>query len=70
MLFMGIASLIGGALALLLPETLGEPLVEFIDDVDELGKNGKPFFSWWSKAKVDEHLEEQLERQKTKHREN
>ncbi len=35
---MGGCSVFGGLLALLLPETLGSPLVESIEDVDQVGK--------------------------------
>ncbi len=34
---MGGCSVFGGLLALLLPETLGSPLVESIEDVDQVG---------------------------------
>ncbi len=56
MLFMGGCSIFGGLLALLLPETLGQPLVESIEDVDLMGPR-KSFFSWWSKEKLEERTE-------------
>ena len=68
MLFMGVCSLIGGTLALLLPETLGQPLVEHIHEVDSMGEGAKSFFSWWSTEKVEKHLEQELERQKERKR--
>ncbi len=57
MLFMGGFSIIGGSLVLLLPETLGQPLVESVEDVDEMAKDTKSFFSWWSSEQVQRHLE-------------
>ncbi len=60
MLFMGVCSLVGGALALLLPETLGQPLVEQIHEVDDMAKDTKSFFSWWSTERVERHLARQV----------
>ena len=42
--FMGSAAIFGGMIALLLPETLGSSLPETMEDVDEIKKNGKPFW--------------------------
>ena len=52
---MGSCAVLGGLLALLLPETLGQPLVESLDDIDKLGKGTKSFFSWWSTEKLRKH---------------
>jgi len=41
---MGGCSLVGGFLALLLPETLGSTLPNTMEDVDQIKKNGKPFW--------------------------
>ncbi len=57
MLFMGICSLVGGLLALFLPETLGSPLVETLGQLETLGQDAKPLFSWWSKQTLREHQE-------------
>ena len=56
---MGLCSIIGGILAIFLPETLGSNLCETIEDVGELGKDSKPFFAWWSKKDLKEHMERQ-----------
>jgi len=54
MLFMGGVSAVGLLLATTLPETLGAPLVEKLDDVDVIFQNKKPFFAWWGSEKVKE----------------
>ena len=41
---MGGAAVFGGFLTLLLPETLGSPLPETMEDVDQIKKRGKPFW--------------------------
>ena len=41
---MGGAAVFGGILALLLPETLGSRLPETLEDLDQIKKNGKPFW--------------------------
>jgi len=58
MLFMGLVAAVGTFLTLLLPETLGAPLVESIDDQKLMYENKKKFFSWWSSEKLKE-MEEQ-----------
>ncbi len=58
MLFMGGFSIFGGFLALMLPETLGQPLVESIEDVDDMFSTGKSLWTWWSSEQVEEHLQE------------
>ena len=54
---MGVCSLIGGLLTLLLPETLGTLLCENIEDINNLKRDGKPFFAWWSNQKLQAHLD-------------
>ena len=56
MIVMGVCSLIGGLLTLLLPETLGTHLCENIEDINDLRRDGKPFCAWWSKRKLQTHL--------------
>ena len=50
-------ALIGGALASWLPETLGYPLPESMEDVKGFDRNPKKFWSWWSTEKVEAQLE-------------
>ena len=64
LLFMGACSIAGGFLAILLPETLGSNLCETMQDVEELGKDSKPFFAWWSTKDLKEHLEKQALKEK------
>jgi len=67
MLLMGCVATVGMVSTVLLPETLGAPLVECVDDQKVLYQNPKPFFSWWStrtRRKVEElqHIESKTER--------
>ena len=57
---MGGSALVGGALAVLLPETLGEPLPETMDDVKRMGKDAKPWYKWMSRAELARRREEHL----------
>ena len=41
----------------MLPETLGTLLCENMDDLEDLKRDGKPVFAWWSKDKLQKHLE-------------
>lgn len=56
LLLMGGCSIAGGLLAILLPETLGSPLIESFDQIEDLGKDSKPFFAWWSSQRLAEHV--------------
>ena len=66
MIVMGVFSLIGGMLTLLLPETLGTLLIEDIEDIEDLKNDGKPFFSCWSKRKLQKHLDSVISRKTAK----
>ena len=57
MIVMGVCSLVGGLLTLLLPETLGTLLCKNIEDLSDLKRDGKPFFAWWTKKKLQSHLD-------------
>ena len=57
MIVMGVCSLIGALITLLLPETLGTVLCETNDDLIDLKRDGKPFFAWWTKKKLQSHLD-------------
>ena len=67
MLIMGAASILGGFLALFLPETLGTLLPESMEDIDVLKQNKKGFFQCYSKTKLKAKMEE-LEKAKKKSR--
>ena len=66
MFVLGLCSLIAGVLTLALPETLGTLLVERIEEVHELKRDGKPFFSFWSAQTLDKHIERINNRKKEK----
>lgn len=57
MLIMAGVALVGCLLCLFLPETLGAPFVEDVEDVATLRKNSKPFFAVWSSETLQRHLE-------------
>jgi len=65
MLFMGAVAALGTALTLLLPETLGAPLVESVKDQKLMYENDKKFFSWWSSEKLKEVQEAQAAKRRT-----
>ena len=62
MIVMGVCSLIGGLITLLLPETLGTLLCETNEDLVDLKRDGKPFFAWWTKTKLQTHLDMVMKR--------
>ena len=57
LLIFGSTSFIAAVLALLLPETLGAPLVESLDELVILQKFSKPLLSWWSLEQVNENVQ-------------
>ena len=62
MIVMGVCSFTGGLLTLLLPETLGTILCEKMEDLEDLKKDGKPFLAWWTKTKLQLHLDAVIKR--------
>ena len=58
---LGCCALFGGLLSLLLPETLGIPLMASLDDLDGISARTKPFFAWWTRAQLRESLERNAE---------
>ena len=65
MIVLGVCSFTGGILTLLLPETLGTTLCEKMEDLEDLKKDGKPFFTWWTKRKLQAHLDSVIQRNGT-----
>jgi len=53
----GSASMVSAISALWLPETLGAPLVEELDELRIIREHSKPFFSWWTSAQVRDNVE-------------
>ena len=45
---------------MLLPETLGVPLVETHEEVENLYVRTKPFFAWWSRDQLKESVEKNM----------
>ena len=66
MIVMGVCALIGGLLTIMLPETLGTLLCENMDDLEDLKRDGKPVLAWWSKDKLQKHLEVVMRRKGNK----
>ena len=62
MIIMSVVALVGSVLSLFLPETLGAPFVENVEDVKELKASSKPFFAVWSAATLQRHLEANIRR--------
>ena len=56
LILFGSLSILAGILACWLPETLGSPLVESLDDLYVVREHSKPFFSWWSSTQVYENI--------------
>ena len=54
---MGSCSIFGGLLSLILPETLGSPLMLSLDELDGLSERTKPMLKWWTKEQLRETLE-------------
>ena len=59
---MSVVALVGSVLSLFLPETLGAPFVENVEDVKQLKASSKPFFAVWSAATLQRHLEANIRR--------
>ena len=57
LVLMGSLALLGSALTTLLPETLGSLTVQTVEDVDNLRNQTKPFFVYWSRQKLKDHLQ-------------
>ena len=57
MIIFGSTTFVGAMLALKLPETLGAPLVESLDEIYILHKYSKPMFSWWSTRQINQNIE-------------
>ena len=60
LIIFGVTNLAACILTFWLPETLGSPLVESLDEIYILYENSKPIHKWWSKEKVNKNIEEQL----------
>ena len=57
LIIFGSTTFIAAVLSLWLPETLGSPLVESLDEIYLLHKYSKPLFSWWSKEQINQNIE-------------
>ena len=57
MFVLGMCSLLAGLITIFLPETLGNLLIEDINEINNLKQDGKPFFSFWSEDTLNKHLE-------------
>ena len=59
-LILGGCAIFGGLLSLILPETLGTPLMLTLDELDGLSKRTKPMLKWWTKNDLNESLERNI----------
>ena len=57
MIIFGSTTFIAALLSLKLPETLGAPLVESLDEIYILHKYSKPFFHWWSPEQIKDNID-------------
>ena len=57
MIIFGATTFIAAILSLKLPETLGAPLVESLDEIYILHKYSKPFFRWWSSEEIKDNID-------------
>ena len=66
----GSTMLLAAVLSLALPETLGAPFIESLDEIYILQKHSKPFMNWWSVEQVQAHIEKisLLSQTRKKHR--
>ena len=58
MIIFGSTTFVAAILSLLLPETLGAPLIESLDELFLLHKYSKPLLSWWSLEQVNNNVEQ------------
>ena len=56
LIIFGATSFISAALTLLLPETLGAPLVESFEELNLLHGHSKPILCWWTSEQVEENV--------------
>ena len=66
-LIFGVSGLVGCVCSVFLPESLGHPLPDTMQDADDMNKHSKPIFSWWSKQKLEKNIEYRL---KERHKRN
>ena len=59
-LILGGCAIFGGLLSLILPETLGTPLMLTLDELDGLSERTKPMLKWWTKSELNESLERNI----------
>ena len=57
LLIFGSTTFVAALLSLLLPETLGAPLIESIDELLVIRKHAKPLLAWWSTTRVNRNVE-------------
>ena len=63
---LGGCAVIGGLLSLVLPETLGTPLMLSLDELDGLSERTKPLLKWWNKKELNESLERNIKAREEK----
>ena len=66
-LVFGVSGLVGCVCSVFLPESLGHPLPDTMQDAADMNKYSKSIFSWWSKEKLEKNIENRL---KERHKRN
>ena len=66
-LVFGVCGLVGCICSVFLPESLGHPLPDTMQDAADMNKYSKSIFTWWSKEKLEKKIEERL---KERHKRN
>ena len=66
-LVFGVSGLVGCVCSVFLPESLGHPLPDTMQDAADMNEYSKSIFSWWSKEKLEKNIENRL---KERHKRN
>ncbi len=57
LIIFGGTTFVAALLSLILPETLGAPLIESLDELLIIRKHAKPLLTWWTNTQVKKNVE-------------